>query len=169
MFWLPHIATSESVGLRCGPNLAVFVPVFWCPLCRRPLAGGGLGCVAPQGLGGCSTDDVHRQQLDQLPPVVLRPVRLDDVPPTTKEADPASYIAGGRGRRLVEQSRDRLGRCFLHAASYNVIITASIPRELPQHLESQLEWGERGGRGNAMGRSTRTQRQLKRYNFVNSN
>ena len=85
MFWLPHIATSESVGLRCGPNLAVFVPVFWCPLCRRPLAGGGLGCVAPQGLGGCSTDDVHRQQLDQLPPVVLRPVRLDDVPPTTKK------------------------------------------------------------------------------------
>ena len=58
MFSLPHIATSESVGLRCGPNLAVFVPVFWCPLCRRPLAGGGLGCVAPQGLGGCSTDDV---------------------------------------------------------------------------------------------------------------
>ena len=51
--------------------------------------------MAPQGLGGCSTDDVHRQQLDQLPPVVLRPVRLDDVPPTTKEADPASYIAGG--------------------------------------------------------------------------
>ena len=46
MFWLPHIATSESVGLRCGPNLAVFVPVFWCLLCRRPLAGGGLGCVA---------------------------------------------------------------------------------------------------------------------------
>ena len=62
-----------------------------------------------------------------------------------KEADPASYIAGGRWGRLVEQSWDRLGRCFLHAASYNVIITASIPRELPQHLESQLEWGERGG------------------------
>ena len=61
------------------------------------------GGVAPQGLGGCSTDDVHRQQLDQLPPVVLQPVRLDDVPPTTKEADPASYIAGGRGGRLVEQ------------------------------------------------------------------
>ena len=101
--------------------------------------------MAPQGLGGCSTDDVHRQQLDQLPPVVLRPVRLDDVPPMTKEADPASYIAGGREGRLVEQSWDRLGRCFLHAASYNVIITASIPRELPQHLESQLEWGERGG------------------------
>ena len=70
---------------------------------------------------------------------------------------------------LSRVGRDRLGRCFLHAASYNVIITASIPRELPQHLESQLEWGERGGRGNAMGRSTRTQRQLKRYNFVNSN
>ena len=109
---------------------------------RRARLCGGVG---PQGLGGCSTDDVHRQQLDQLPPVVLRPVRLDDVPPTTKEADPASYIAGGRGGRLVEQSRDRLGRCFLHAASYNVIITASIPRELPQHLESQLEWGRGGG------------------------
>ena len=146
MFWLPHIATSESVGLRCGPNLAVFVPVFWCPLCRRPLAGGGLGCVAPQGLGGCSTDDVHRQQLDQLPPVVLRPVRLDDVPPTTKKPTRPhiSPVVEGGGW-LSRVGRDRLGRCFLHAASYNVIITASIPRELPQHLESQWEGGERGG------------------------
>ena len=145
MFWLPHIATSESVGLRCGPNLAVFVPVFWCPLCRRPLAGGGLGCVAPQGLGGCSTDDVHRQQLDQLPPVVLQPVRLDDVPPTTKPTRPHISPVVDRVGWLSRVGRDRLGRCFLHAASYNVIITASIPRELPQHLESQLEWGERGG------------------------
>ena len=145
MFWLPHIATSESVGLRCGPNLAVFVPVFWCPLCRRPLAGGGLGCVAPQGLGGCSTEYVPRQQLDQLPPVVLRPVRLDDVPPTTKPTRPHISPVVEGGGWLSRAGRDRLGRCFLHAASYNVIITASIPRELPQHLESQLEWGERGG------------------------
>ena len=112
---------------------------------------------------------VHRQQLDQLPPVVLRPVRLDDVPPTTKPTRPhISPVVEGVGW-LSRVGRDRLGRCFLHAASYNVIITASIPRELPQHLESQLEWGERGGGGNAMGRSTRTQRQLKKYNFVNSN
>ena len=130
---------------------------------RARLCGG----VAPQGLGGCSTDDVHRQQLDQLPPVVLRPVRLDDVPPTTKPTRPhISPVDEGVGW-LSRVGRDRLGRCFLHAASYNVIITASIPRELPQHLESQLEWGEWGGRGNAMGRSTRTQRQLKKYNFVN--
>ena len=169
MFWLPHIATSESVGLRCGPNLAVFVPVFWCPLCRRPLAGGGLGCVAPQGLGGCSTDDVHRQQLDQLPPVVLQPVRLDDMFLQRRSRPGLIYRRWSGDGWLSRVGRDRLGRCFLHAASYNVIITASIPRELPQHLESQLEWGERGGRGNAMGRSTRTQRQLKRYNFVNSN
>ena len=142
MFWLPHIATSESVGLRCGPNLAVFVPVFWCPLCRRPLAGGGLGCVAPQGLGGCSTEYVHRQQLDQLPPVVLRPVRLDDVPRTTKPTrHHISPVVEGGGW-LSRVGRDRLGRCFLHAASYNVIITASIPGEGGEHLESELEWGE---------------------------
>ena len=92
------------------------------------------------------------------------------VPPTTKPTRPhISPVVHQGGGWLSRVGRDRLGRCFLHAASYNVIITASIPRELPQHLESQLEWGEKGGGGNAMGHSTRTQRQLKKYNFVNSN
>ena len=120
--------------------------------------------------------DLEAAPPTMCPPPTTRPTPTCGAPTcetrrcsSNDEADPASYIAGGRGGRLVEQSWDRLGRCFLHAASYNVIITASIPRELPQHLESQLEWGERGGGGNAMGRSTRTQRQLKKYNFVNSN
>ena len=52
-------------------------------------------------------------------------------------------ISGGCwGSEHPGRREDRLRRCFLHAASYNVIITASIPGEGGEHLESELEWGE---------------------------
>ena len=119
---------------------AVFVPVFWwCSEAVGRTRGGclaSLGTSRPQPVG-------HQHQLSQPPPVVPRQLYLliSYLPLKISLRPGRTYPRLSRSGRCTPRE-DRLRRCFLHAASYNVIITASIPGEGGEHLESELEWGE---------------------------
>ena len=137
-----------------------FVPVFW--WCSEAVGRTRVAVWPPWGSRGRSWCRPKLHQLCQPPPVVPGPVKPSNVLTSDQNvAGPAAHIQGyigwllGIGARLGRRE-DRLRRCFLHAASYNVIITASIPGEGGGGGAS----GVRVGMGGAMGRATRTQHQL---------
>ena len=117
---------------------AVFVPVFW--WCSE-----AVGRTRLFGLPRDFEAGARRPPTPTLPtPTCGAPTTL---PLNILSSSQISIRPGRTYPRLSRSGRctpgeDRLRRCFLHAASYNVIITASIPGEGGEHLESELEWGE---------------------------
>ena len=126
-FFAPPPKMPPSGVRKLAPIFeAVFVPVFW--WCSEAVGRTRGGCLASLGILRPEEPVGHHHQLNQPPPVVLGPLPLNII---------LNYLPPGRAqissfipvRSLHTLGEDRLRRCFLHAASYNVIITASIPGE----------------------------------------